>query len=214
MRTVHFQKRDYDFLLILALVVILDVSTIRALWFPHDKTGEATLRRLRLLRSHGLISRMCFQEVSRTHQPGRVITLYRLTRAGAELLLEHLGVRVRRFLRKDPRVQTILHRRDLGLVLLAAYESARLLDLPEPEAILEQDQVSGVRHDAKLSRAERFILAEDLRNKEDETNRKIAQLQADLKNLQAQGETQKQDVDKQRTLLQDLESRRSSVPKQ
>ncbi|MEO8583667.1 MAG: hypothetical protein ABI415_07710 [Flavitalea sp.] len=55
---------------------------------------------------------------------------------------------------------------------------------------------------------------QDLRNKQDETNKKIAQLQAEIKNLQSQEETQKQDLDKQRSVLQGLETRRSAVPQQ
>lgn len=50
-----------------------------------------------------------------------------------------------------------------------------------------------------------------VRTKQDETRNKIAQLEADLKNMQQEEQTLQQEVDKQRASLKDLEVKRSSV---
>lgn len=51
----------------------------------------------------------------------------------------------------------------------------------------------------------------ELRNKQEDARKKIAQLESDIKNLQQEEQTQQQDVDNQRSILKDMEARRSTV---
>lgn len=51
----------------------------------------------------------------------------------------------------------------------------------------------------------------ELRNKQEDARKKISQLESDIKNLQQEEQTQQQDVDKQRSVLKDLEVRRSTA---
>lgn len=175
MKTIRIQKRDFSILQTLALVVLLDTVMIWRRFFPADKTMEACLRRLRLLLREGLIGKLSFPVVSVSDQPGKLLTLYRLTRSGGELLTSLTGVKPHRILRTDPRPHTLLHRRDLAGVMLAVNDAATLLGLQnllEPKWILEQDMRAGVRPDA--SRIERFILYEDF-----EQNGETIQLRPD-----------------------------------
>lgn len=51
----------------------------------------------------------------------------------------------------------------------------------------------------------------DLRGKQEEARNKIVQLESDIKNWQQEEIAQQQDVDKQRSALQDLEAKRAAV---
>jgi hypothetical protein len=51
----------------------------------------------------------------------------------------------------------------------------------------------------------------DIRSKQDDARKKITELETEIKNLQTEETTQKQDVDKQRSMLKELEDKRSSV---
>lgn len=53
---------------------------------------------------------------------------------------------------------------------------------------------------------------EELRNRQEDARKKIAQLEADIKNWEQQEQAQKQDLDRQRSLLLELESKRSMKP--
>jgi hypothetical protein len=54
---------------------------------------------------------------------------------------------------------------------------------------------------------------QDVKNKKEEAQKKIAQLQADIKNWEEQEQAQKLDVDTQRSALQELEAKRSTIQK-
>ena len=51
----------------------------------------------------------------------------------------------------------------------------------------------------------------ELRDKQEDANKKITQLESDIKNWQQEEVTQQQEVDKQRSLLKELETKRASV---
>lgn len=51
----------------------------------------------------------------------------------------------------------------------------------------------------------------ELRDKQEDANKKIAQLESDIKNWQQEELTQQQEVDKQRSQLKELETKRASV---
>lgn len=160
-RGMRLQDRDIRLLGDLGTVVLMTVSMIRARYFPNDTTGEACLRRLRLLRNAGLIARLSFPVVSTTDEPGHLLALYRLTGHGAEVVSVATARRPRRLLRTDPKPKTLLHRRDLAQVMLAVNDATATASLPDPEWLLEQDVRPGTSR--KTERAERFILYEDFK---------------------------------------------------
>lgn len=155
----RLQPRDIGMLEDLAEYVLLDTPTLRQRHFPMDSTGEAFLRRMRLFAAHELtrIVRpvLCFAD----GRAGCLPTVYTLDRRGAEVLAAVSDTQPRHIPSHDPSPETILHRlgvaRDIHLVV---NEACKLIGIPYPEWILEQDMYEGAKVGAPL--AERFILYE------------------------------------------------------
>lgn len=72
-------------------------------------------------------------------------------------------------------------------------------------------QVSKQLEEQKHKIAESEKKWQDLRNKKEDARKKIAQLEADIKNWEKQEQAQKLDIDTQRSLLQELEAKRSII---
>lgn len=172
MKAISLQPRDLKLLYDLGQVVLMTVDMIRLRHFRDGKGGQeptsdrACLRRLRLLREHGLIARISFPVVSYGNRPGHLLTIYRLTRHGADMLLARTGAGPARLLRTEPKPQTLLHRLALAQVMLAVNDAVESAKLPQPMWILEQDMRPGFSPSA--TRTERFILYEDFKNPDGE----------------------------------------------
>lgn len=161
-KRINYQKRDLALLSKIGKVVVVDDEMIQEEYFADNTTGDARARRIRMLMADGRIRRLRFSEISLTVESPRVLSIYRLTRGGAELLVQ-AGMPPQRLLRNDPRPETLLHRRDLARVMLALDNAVWRAGLPEPEWILEQDLCPGAARNVQLPRAERFVLSEDFK---------------------------------------------------
>src|SRR5216684_3240801 len=108
-KAISLQKRDLRFLTELNEVGVMDTPTIHGRYFPADRTGKASLRRLRSFVGHDLIRRLPLGVAYADQHVGKFPCVYCLTTRGGELLHELTGLDRVRVLRKDPRSETIQH---------------------------------------------------------------------------------------------------------
>lgn len=160
MAAIHLQERDCQLFADLGEVDVMDTEMIRQRRFPKDRTGEACRRRMRMHRKNGHVSAIRLSVTFAGQRRGKFSTVYRLTRAGGELLRDLTGEPPRRLLRFDPKPATLLHRLGVARTQLAVSDACEIHGLIPPVWILEQDS----RPDAsrKASRTERFVLYEDV----------------------------------------------------
>ena len=156
----RLQSRDLDLLTTLGEVGLLDTLTLHRRFFPQDKTLRSCRRRLQLYADYDLTQQV-FVRLSSTKRNGRLPTIHRLTKKGADILQVETGQRPLRFARSDPPklTHTLLHRLGMAKVQLAVNDACLLKKLPKPEWILEYDPIPSAALTAPLS--ERFILRHD-----------------------------------------------------
>jgi len=174
---IHLQERDCQLFADLGEVVVMDTEMIHQRRFPNDRTGEACRRRMRMHRKSGYVSAVRLTVTFAGQKRGRFSTVYRLTRAGGELLRDVTGEPPRRLLRFDPKPATLMHRLGVARVQLAVTDACDMHGLIPPIWILEQDSRAGASR--KASRSERFVLYEDLAA----TDRKLLPLRPDASSL-------------------------------
>ena len=130
-------SRDLQFLADLGEVTVLSGDVIHARYFSADTTGKSCLRRLRYLSQAGLVTPVaitaCFGSLSEQQR------VYRLTQRGADFLGQRTGESPR-FLRTDPKPETLLHRVLVARVMLAMNDGAGAANLPKPLWLLEHDR--------------------------------------------------------------------------
>lgn len=153
------QPRDHRFLSELALVTLMDTAMVHQRYFPNDTTGKACQRRIRYLQNEQLIRPVeitaCFGKSQAT------TTVHRLTMKGYAYLASR-GETPPRFLKSDPKPDTLLHRLAVARSLLAFNDAAASVGLADPCWILEQDLAPGVPQEkAEVKLAERYILVEE-----------------------------------------------------
>ncbi|MEZ6055487.1 MAG: replication-relaxation family protein [Planctomycetaceae bacterium] len=162
------QSRDIAILKGLGLASCLTSDSIRERWFPGDKTGEATRRRLQRFAEQGLTQRVAIS-VSRINQPGRMPLVHRLLPLGADVVEDETGIRPLRVAKSDPpKPYTLLHRAGMGEIVLRFNEACALHNLPEPQWLLEYDTIPGTPPNAPLSR--RYLTRWDVPISKDETS--------------------------------------------
>ena len=100
-------SRDLQFLADLGEVTVLSGGVIHSRYFAADTTGKSCHRRLRYLSQAGLVTPVaitaCFGPMSEKQR------VYRLTQRGVDFLGQRSGATIR-FLRTDPKPETLLHR--------------------------------------------------------------------------------------------------------
>src|SRR5438034_153855 len=105
-KSIRMTQRDRQLLADLGLVTVLSTADIWRRHFAEDKSGKSCLRRLRFLSDNRLVMPIPITACFGTKNAFQ--TVYRLTPQGADWLARHTGRSVR-FLRSDPRPETLLH---------------------------------------------------------------------------------------------------------
>lgn len=153
----RYQPRDIAVLTELGEVGVLDLTTIAKRHFPLDLTRRACQRRMQLFGAHELVDPIPLMGTFAEARAGRLPTLFRLSRRGAEVLGTLTGFK-RRPARRNPRPETLLHRLGMAQVQLAVNDACALQRLSRPQWIQEYE--TNPRPDPKAPATERFILLE------------------------------------------------------
>jgi hypothetical protein len=157
LRPLRLQERDLRLLTDLGEVLLLDSRAVHERYYHGEPSGKSMLRRLGLLREHGIIEPIPLSVAVADRRKLR--TLYRLTQAGAQMLEDLTGIPPVRVPRVDlPKPITLHHRAGVARMVLTVNDACVLHELPKPEWILEQDTVPGSSPAAPPT--ERFVLYE------------------------------------------------------
>lgn len=154
----RFTDRDRQVLEDIALAGgCLDTKTIRQRRFPADTTGEACLRRIRLLRSHHLLWAVRTSMTFGVSPVGRLPLVLGLTPKAADLLEELTGTR--------PNVGAqslsshhLEHRLGMSQLRLIVNDGCAKESLSHPLWIGEYDPRPGIRPAANLKLSQRYRL--------------------------------------------------------
>ena len=137
--SVQLQQRDIELFVELGQVGALDTALIHHRHFP-----EVTLRRcqqrLKQHQEQGLVKAISLTVWHGQFGGGKIPTIYCLTERGAEAVESVTGGHPQRFLRSDPKPETLHHRLAVVQARLAFDDGCRLLGLERPEWIMEQDR--------------------------------------------------------------------------
>jgi len=158
MPNLHTQQRDLVAWTELAEVDVLDQDTIAARHFSKCRSLRACQRRTKLWVDQEIVERMQVPVVSCEGRKGKLSTLFRLTRRGAELLKTLTGYCPRRPAKRNPRPETLFHRLGVAQVQLAVNDACMLQGLTKPVWIHEYDTYPNP--DPKASADQRYILYE------------------------------------------------------
>ncbi|MEZ5942903.1 MAG: replication-relaxation family protein [Planctomycetaceae bacterium] len=157
---ISIQQRDLDILIGLGTASCLTSKSIRGRWFPEDKTGEATRRRLKRFAEHQLIQSISLA-VSQINRVGRMPQVHRLLAYGADIVEDATGMRPPRIAKSDPpKPHALLHRAGMGHIVLEFNAACQLNELPEPQWLLEYDAATNVPLNAPLS--QRYLIRWDV----------------------------------------------------
>ncbi len=156
-RGLNIQPRDLEGWSLLNEVDTLDFPTFHWRVFPTDHTGYACYRRVRLYEEHGITQRI-HQNVASTRRRGRLPTYIRLTKHGADVLLQETGQSPLRYARSDvpKESRTLRHRAQGGIFHIAMNDGCAKYGLQKPQWLLEYDPVSNAIVGAPM--AQRFVL--------------------------------------------------------
>jgi hypothetical protein len=153
---VRLVPRDHAILGELAAVGVLSVEQIHHRHFPDDVTGKSCLRRLRYFEGARLVVAVpvtaCFGSRAKRQ------TIYRLTSVGADVVAQRTGTAAR-YLRTDPKAETLLHRLSVAHVILTMNDGAAAAGLPKPLWLLEHDRWPEAPRDVPEPR--QYRLADD-----------------------------------------------------
>ena len=155
---VRFQQRDLAILTELGEVGILDGPTIAERHFSSTRTPRACQRRLSLYAAHGLVHSLPIAMTMDDGHRGRLPSLYRLSRRGAEVLNTVAGIHLQRPAKRDPRPETLLHRLGMAKVQLIVNDACALKQVQKPIWIQEYDTTPNPQ--PKTPAADRFVLYE------------------------------------------------------
>src|SRR4051812_18984904 len=133
----QIQERDLRLLGDIALVGLISFETIWTRHFatgkkgqPSDQQQKACGRRLRVLVDAGLLRKL-------DDQPGYPDRLYTLPDKGAELLHALCGIEEFRIVKDPPKLSMLLHRLEVGCMVLTFNDACVRQKLPKPPWILE-----------------------------------------------------------------------------
>jgi hypothetical protein len=154
----RLQQRDLAILTELAEVGVLDGQTIGERHFEGTRTPRACQRRLRLYAGHGLVNALPLSVAMDDGRRGRLPSLYRLSRRGAEVLTTLAGIPLQQPAKRDPRPETLLHRLGVAKMRLAVDDACTLRGVTRPRWIMEYDTAPNPQ--PRTPAAERFLLYE------------------------------------------------------
>lgn len=143
-KSLHLQQRDIALFSELSRLGLLDTTLIHKRHFI-DVSRRRCQQRLRQYLELGLIRSVALTVWYADRDGGRIPTIHCLTERGAGVLRQSTGEASPRFLRSDPRPETLQHRLAIVKVRLLFDDGSRLAGLTEPEWFMEQD----CRRDAK-----------------------------------------------------------------
>lgn len=163
---------------------ILDLPTIAERHYEKDKTGRSCRRRMQLWSIHGLVEHLTLAVISSAGRRGRLPTVLRLLRRGAELYEHETGKNVaQQPARRPPRPETVLHRVGMAKTQLIVNDACALHGLPKPVWIHERttypdlaqklEQRKKQKDRKSLPATDRFILYERFALHENGTNRNV-----------------------------------------
>lgn len=133
---------------------LLDSQTIHQRHFPLDSTGEACLRRLRMLRSENLLDVVRASVTYGPETQGRVPLVFSLTKQGAELIEDVTGVSAKPI---HLTVQNLEHRLAIAKVRLIVSDACQHEGFQKPDWIGEYEHRKTEIH-PKMKLAERYRL--------------------------------------------------------
>lgn len=152
------QPRDIAILETVGELGTADLPIIHAKHFPHDNSGRACQRRVKMLADVGLLKRTRILVTDQGFKQGSLPALLFLTPHGADLVESETGIRPRRVLQSDPKPFTLRHRLLAVQVRLAFDQAAALRGLPTVEWIMEQDTKPGITRTDDRSPSEYLLL--------------------------------------------------------
>lgn len=148
---VQLQDRDVSLLTELGHVGLLDTDLIHRRHFS-PVSRRRCQQRLQQLQAEGLTRSVALTVWYGKPGGGRIPTIHCLTERGAAAIESIAGCRPRRFLRSDPRPETLHHRLAIVQARLAIEDGCRALGLAAPEWVMEQDRRDDAKPDDPPSR--------------------------------------------------------------